>query len=64
MSAFFVGSSSNARSVNQVDGAVESRPQRVPSDLGHDYDLLDDIDKHKDIYRLKVIPGTLKDFTS
>ena len=60
MSTFLVGSSSNSRNeelrrVSQVDGAVESRPQRVPSDLDHDYDLLHDIDKHKDIYRLKVI---------
>ena len=41
--------------LSQVDSAMLSRPQRGISEVvGQDYDLLDDIEKHKDIYRLKV----------
>ena len=41
--------------MSQTDSLTTSRPQRSMSEAaGHDYDLLDDIDKHKDIYRLKV----------
>ena len=42
--------------MSQTDSLATSRPQRSMSEgSGHGYDLLDDIDKDKDIYRLKVV---------
>lgn len=41
--------------LSQVDVLSQARTQRTFSEaVGQDFDLLDDIDRHKDIYRLKV----------
>ena len=43
------------RSVSRLDPNVVARqPSITSAEVDQDYDLLDDIDKHKDIYRLKV----------
>lgn len=46
--------------LTHIDTSRPSRTQRGISELdGQDYDLLDDIEKHKDIYRLKVAQFSL-----
>jgi len=53
-SAHNVSRAEELENMSQTDSLTTSRPQRSMSEAaGHDYDLLDDIDKHKDIYRLK-----------
>ena len=52
--------SSNVSTAEEMDNfsqtnSEQSRPQRgISQVVGHEYDLLDDIDTHKDVYRLKV----------
>eukprot|EP00795_Rhopilema_esculentum_P015101 gene15101-6278_t len=45
--------SEELQNVSQIDPGATPKPTRGVSELDGDYDLLDDIDKHKDIYRLK-----------
>ena len=51
-----VSGAGELENLSQFDSSLPNRPHRGFSEtVGHDYDLLDDIDSHKDIYRLKVI---------